>query len=280
MFFFNLGYISKAPRFNNVYYYDNTLFRDIKNETVKAIEGGYSFRSSLFSSNINTYYTIWENKPSNGGVTVMVDDIPYRANINGMDALHKGIEMDFAYKITHNFSLEGLISLGDWRWQSADTVRFLDDDNNPITDDFGNEIIASFDAEGVHVGDAAQTQYGLSIRYEPTNNTYIKLRGTFFDNYYSDFDPLSLNGSNAGRESWKIPAYNLIDLHAGYKFKITDRTKIALKFSILNLLDEMYISDAQNNDPYNANYQDFDAKSAGVFFGLGRRFNLSAQFTF
>ena len=42
----------------------------------------------------------------------------------------------------------------------------------------------------------------------------------------------------------------------------------------------MYISDAQNNDPYNASTQDFDAKSAGVFFGLGRRFNLSAQFTF
>ena len=136
--FFNLGYISKAPRFNNVYYYDNTLFRDIKNEIVKAIEGGYSFRSSLFSSNINAYYTIWENKPSNGGVTVMVDDIPYRANINGMDALHKGIEMDFAYKITHNFSLEGLISLGDWRWQSADTVRFLDDDNNPSANFYHN----------------------------------------------------------------------------------------------------------------------------------------------
>jgi outer membrane receptor protein involved in Fe transport len=48
----------------------------------------------------------------------------------------------------------------------------------------------------------------------------------------------------------------------------------------LNLLDEIYISDAQNNDPYNANYQDFDAKSAGVFFGLGRRFNLSAKFSF
>ena len=28
--FFNLGYISKAPRFNNVYTYDNTLFRNIE----------------------------------------------------------------------------------------------------------------------------------------------------------------------------------------------------------------------------------------------------------
>ena len=174
----------------------------------------------------------------------------------------------------------GIVSIGNWKWTSSDTVRFLDDNNNPITDDFGNEIIASFDAEGVHVGDAAQTQYGLSVRYEPTHESYIKLRGTYFDNYYADFDPLSLNGANAGRESWKIPAYQLVDLHCGYKFKLSDKNKLDIRFSVLNILDEMYISDAQNNDHYNANYQDFDAKSAGVFFGLGRRFNLSAKFSF
>jgi len=132
----------------------------------------------------------------------------------------------------------------------------------------------------VHVGDAAQTQYGISVRYEPTHNSYFKLRGTYFDNYYADFDPLSLNGENAGRESWVIPAYQLVDLHAGYKFKLWDNNKLDVKFSVLNLFNEIYISDAQNNDPYNANYQDFDAKSAGVFFGLGRRFSLSAKFNF
>ena len=278
--FFNLGYISKAPRFNNVYYYDNSLFRDIKNEIVQALEGGYSYRSTKFSANLNGYYTLWQNKPSNGGVTVLVDDVSYRANINGMDALHKGIEMDFSYKILSNLGVEGLVSLGNWKWMSSDTVRFLDDNNNPITDDFGNEIIASFDADGVHVGDAAQTQFGFSVRYEPSYNSYIKFRSTYFDDYYADFDPLSLNGENAGRESWKIPSYNLIDLHAGYKFKISQKTKMDIKLSILNLFDEVYISDAQNNDPYNASYQDFDAKSAGVFFGLGRRINLSAKFTF
>ena len=278
--FINLGYISKAPRFNNVYYYDNSLFRDIKNEIVQALEGGYSYRSSKFSANLNGYYTLWQNKPSNGGVTVLVDDVSYRANINGMDALHKGIEMDFSYKILSNLGVEGLVSLGNWKWMSSDTVRFLDDNNNPITDDFGNEIIASFDADGVHVGDAAQTQFGFSVRYEPSYNSYIKLRSTYFANYYADFDPLSLNGANAGRESWEIPSYNLIDLHAGYKFKISQKTKMDIKLSILNLFDEIYISDAQNNDPYNASYQDFDAKSAGVFFGLGRRINLSAKFTF
>ncbi|MGY8987270.1 MAG: hypothetical protein ACKVG7_01815, partial [Flavobacteriales bacterium] len=189
-------------------------------------------------------------------------------------------EMDFSCRINNKLSLEGLLSLGDWKWTSSDTVRFLDDDNNPIVDDFSNEIVVTFDAEGVHVGDAAQTQYGLSLRYEPTNNSYIKLRGTYFDNYYADFDPLSLNGINAGRESWVLPSYKLIDLHCGYTLKLNLKNKINFRFSVLNLLDEMYISDAQNNDPYNANYTDFDAKSAGVFFGLGRRFNLSAKFSF
>ena len=279
--FFNLGYISKAPRFNNVFDYDNRLFRDIKNEQVKAIEGGYSFRSSSFSANVNAYYTAWKNKPANGGVTVMVDDVPFKANINGMDALHKGIEMDFAYKFTHNLSIEGLLSLGDWQWTSSDTVRFLDDNNNPITDDFGVEMDpVIFDAEGVHVGDAAQTQYGLSVRYEPTQESYIKLRGTYFDNYYADFDPLSLNGANSGRESWKIPAYQIIDLHCGYMFNLSDKHKLNIRFSVLNLLDEIYISDAQNNDGFSNSYSDFDAKSAGVFFGLGRRMNLSAKFSF
>jgi len=48
----------------------------------------------------------------------------------------------------------------------------------------------------------------------------------------------------------------------------------------LNLLNKRYISDAQNNDGYNTNYNDFDAKSASVFFGLGRRINISAKYTF
>ena len=278
--FFNIGYISKAPRFNNIYDYDNQLFRDIENEKVKALELGYSYRSTIFSLNMNSYYTAWENKPANGGVTVLVDDVAYRANINGMNALHKGVEIDFAIKILPNLTLECLASLGDWKWTSADTVRFYDDNNQPIFDDFGNEIIAAFDANGVHVGDAAQTQFGASIRYEPVKNAYVKIRATYFDNYYADFDPLSLNGENSGRESWKIPAYDLVDFHCGYKFSLNKKNKINVRLSVLNLLNRMYISDAQNNDPYNASYQDFDAKSAGVFFGLGRRFNLSTSINF
>ena len=280
--FLNLGYLSKAPRFNNVYDYSNRLYRDIKNESVSALELGYSFRSSVFSSNLNMYYTIWNNKPSNGGITVTIDDIPFRANINGMDALHKGIELDLSCKLLSNLSLEGLLSIGDWRWTSTETVRFYDDDNSIALDpNSGDTIEVSFDADGVRVGDAAQTQLGFSLRYEPTTASYVKLRYTFFDDYFADFDPISLGGENGGRDSWQIPSYDLIDLHCGYSFKLNQKNKLSLRLSILNLLDKIYISDAQNNDPYNdVSYQDFDAKSASVFFGLGRRFTMSARLNF
>ena len=44
------------------------------------------------------------------------------------------------------------------------------------------------------------------------------------------------------------------------KFKLYKNKKLDVKLSILNLFDKVYISDAQNNDPYNTNYQDFDSK--------------------
>ncbi len=278
--FFNTGYISKAPRFQNVFDYDNSTFKAIKNEIVKALEGGYSFRSSLFSTNINAYYTVWENKPSSGITYLDSDENLVKGNINGMDALHKGIEIDWSYKVNTKLSVEGLLSLGDWVWTSAETVRLYDENNNAILDNEGMPVDTAFDAKGVHVGDAAQTQYGLSIRYEPTFNSYFKIRGTYFADYYSNFDPLSLYGEYGGSESWIIPAYTIFDLHCGYKLKLSDKNKLDFRLSILNLFDEMYISDAQNNDKYNASSQDFDAKSAGVFFGLGRRINLSAKFSF
>ena len=59
----------------------------------------------------------------------------------------------------------------------------------------GNPATVSYNAEGVSVGDAPQTQVGLAMRYKK-KGLYIKPRYTFFDRFYADFDPFSLNGDN------------------------------------------------------------------------------------
>ncbi len=280
--FMNLGYMSKAPVFNNVYdKYSVDLLSGIENEYIKAVEVGYSYGSRAFSFNTNAYYTVWENKPGPPVRYELNDDEVAYGNIQGMDALHMGIEFDFAYNILDNLKFEGLLSIGDWKWTSADSVRLYDDNNLPADTIY-------FSAIGVHVGDAAQTQLGASLRYEPIKRLYVSGRITFFDRYYSDFNPLKLNPESFPdsfdengdpKDSWETPSYSLVDFHAGYSIYV-NKIRFDLRGSVLNAFNQLYISDALNNDSYSSTTNGNDAMSAGVFLGLGRRFNVSLTVTF
>ena len=80
--------------------------------------------------------------------------------------------------------------------------------------------------------------------------------------------------------TFQIPAYGLLDIHCGYRFNIQDQ-KIQLRFNLLNAMNKTYIATAQNNDTYNGkSLTGFDARSAAVFMGLGRRFSVSIQYQF
>ncbi|MBU2553026.1 MAG: TonB-dependent receptor [Bacteroidetes bacterium] len=277
--FINLGLLSKTRDFK--YYFKGYTAEFLpdsitKNEVVKAIELGYSYTSKRFSANVNAYYTRWENKPTNQVRGKYEDPITGTegytyGDIPGMDALHVGIEVDFIYKILRNLEFQGLVSLGDWKWDKKieNLQMYYTDNNQPAN-------LISFDATGIHVGDAAQTQIGASVKYEPINQLYIELGGTFFDRYYADFNPEESTDEYGNPvDSWRIPAYGLLDFHTGYRFKINNLDKLGftIRFNVLNLLNSEYISDATNNDSYiQRPFATFDARSAAVFMGAGRQF--------
>jgi iron complex outermembrane recepter protein len=282
--FVNAGYLSRAPRFDNVIDINNNVFKEYPNENIIGLELGSSWANKEFAFNLNAYRTKWNDRPVNQRINVTPPSPDYEeafAFVRSMDALHYGIELDGAWKVDKKLVLEGLVSWGDWTWQSEEEGQVIDQNGlfipNPET---GEPYTTSFDPRGVHVGNAAQFQLGASLRYEPIKNGYIKIRTTYFDKHYSDFSPETLTGVNAGRESWKVPGYNLLDIHAGYARKF-DKIRADLRFSVFNALNTIYIADAQNNDrfaPYPMN--DFDAASATVFLGMPRRFNISLELSF
>lgn len=280
--FLNTGYLSKAPRFNNVYERDEvSLLTGITNENIAAIELGYTYNAENLLINTNAYFTDWQNAPGpTQSYTLDNGELGY-ANINGMDALHMGIEFDMSWNILSNLEAEGLISLGNWKWTSEDSVRVYNENNQ-------YEKSVYFNAKGVHVGDAAQTQLAASLRWEIIKYLYIKGQITYFDRYYSEFNPFDLdpatnpNGFDENgdpKDTWIMPSYYLIDFHAGYGFKI-QTIKFDIRASVLNLLNTTYVSDASNNDDYSVTTRDNDAKSAGVYYGMGRRFNTSLTISF
>ncbi len=283
--FANVGYLSKAKDYKYFFVGYTAVFKEnVENEKVKALELGYAYTSKSFSANLNGYYTKWQNKPTNSVQGEYEDPITGTTDktfgdIPGMDALHTGIEFDFIYKVLPNLDFQGLISLGNWKWDTKiDNLQMYYEGNRLPANTF------SFDARGIHVGDAAQTQMGGSLRFEPVRGLYVEGGGTFFDRYYADFNPEECTDPEGNPvDSWKIPAYALIDMHAGYRFKLKsiEKFSFAIKLNALNVLNKMYISDAKNNDTYiQRSFSSFDARSASVFMGAGSQFTASLKIIF
>lgn len=277
--FMNLGYLSKAPRFNNVFNNNNQEILDAKNETVQAIELGYNYNSRNIVLNVNGYITKWNNRP--------LDQLPsytdpktqdtYSYNVNGINALHMGIEIEFGWKPIPSLQWDRVLAWGDWRWTSGGTAVVYSPAGDSITS-------LVFNAKGVHVGDAAQFQYMESLRWEIIKYLYVSGSFTLFAKNYSNMDPASLtpvymDENGDPRDSWQLPVYYLVDLNAGYRFTFK-KFKLDIRGTVLNLFNNEYISDAQNNDSYSTKTTNFDAASAGVFFGAGRTFNGSVAISF
>jgi len=279
--FVNLGYLSRAPRFSNVFDNDNKEFLDIQNEKVYAFEYGYSYNSKKIALNVNTYITYWQNKPLDRAIYATYEEDRYPVNINGIDALHSGIEIEFGWKPVPSLQWDQVLAFGDWRWTSADTA-FVYNDANVLIKKF------YFDARGVHVGDAAQFQLMERIRWEIIKYLYVSGSFTLFAKNYSNMDPATLSPdynpnyldeNGKPKDSWLLPIYYLVDVNAGYRF-VFKNFKLDIRGSVRNLLNQKYISDAQNNDSYATSSANFDAASAGVFFGMGRRWNVSLMISY
>ncbi len=299
--FINLGYLSRTPRFRNVIDISNLnqFFRDIENERISSIELGYGYSSGKFAGNINAYYTDWKNRPYEGGVRVRLPgrEISVQANINAMNAVHKGVELNGVYNFNKNLSFEAFAAIGDWKWTSKDTVNFFDDNGQLVTTvgPDGNltdePLIIAFDADGVAVGDAPQTQIGGSARFKflKEERAYFQVRYTYFARYFTDFDPLQLQGEKAGKQSWQMPNYGTMSISTGFNFNIE---KVRMDFNVVvdNVFNVKYLADGENNaggalvttDYLNSPPQAtvaFDANSSAVYFGLQRTFGISLKAT-
>jgi len=275
--FVNGGYISRVQRFANVIDNTNHVLKASENEEVMAVELGYSGRFRFISYNLNGYFTRWNNRP--------LDRLLSRFEgtelgfISGISANHIGLEIDVFAQPLKWMELEGMFSFGDWRWASEGTVKWYDEDGNEVED--GGTTY--YDARGVHVGDAAQTQASLAVKFRPLKGLFAQIRWNHFSRYYAEFEPTSLDGTDANinedgsaRESWKLPAYNLFDLNVGYSFKWSKKLNSSVRFGVRNLFNLKYISDADNNG---VGTKTFDAESATVFFGPLRTYNVSFSIT-
>ena len=266
--FANIGYFSRAPFWDSVFNsdYDVDLFEGALNEKVFSAELGYGFKSQMFSANVNLYHTAWLDRAS-------TFDLPgangtlITTSVTGLDALHRGIEVDFLFKPFEKLSITGMASLGDWEWKDNAFARTFNDTTGEVIE---TGVIY---AKGLKVSDAAQTTYALGVAYDLLDKTIITLDYNHAGNNYATMNVTSKRDpSDEGVNPWEMPAFNLFDLGFRHGFNIGEFDAM-LTGNMYNIFDVEYISDA--NDGPTSNYD-----TAQVYYGAGRTFSLGLRVKF
>lgn len=262
----NGGYFSRAPFFRYVFVNSrgsNETVEDPINETIMSGELGYGMRYGKLNLNLSGYYTLWQDKGFRVSY-IQANGDPGFANIAGLEATHMGVELEGRYKIIKPLTLNFMASVGDWKW--TNDVEGIVQDEITLEQDTVNLFL-----DGINVGDAAQTTASLGLRFQPIPRFYFIADVSYYDRLYADFDPTN-RVEDTGEQPWEVPAFTLVDLHAGYLFKL-GKLDAELRGHVNNVLDEEYIMEAQNGSENNE-------ATSRVFYGFGRTFNIALEVKF
>ena len=292
--FANIGYISRAPKFSYGAFMQATtshaINKEAKNERVFSVELGYGFRNSWLTANLNAYYTKWMDKTMTKSGT-MDNQMEYYMNMTGVDATHKGIELDVKIFPLSWLDITGMFSLGDWKWSSDATGYAYDAYSNALTSAGEKTTVgapdhahASIKLKDIHVGGSAQTTAALGATFKLNKSIRIGADWTYYGRNYAYY---SLSGSNlslgkevAVLEPWKVPAASQFDLNASYRFKIGN-LDATLSGNVNNLLNYQYISKAYNpNTLSSSSLKQATADNIYCYYAFGRTYSLRLKVNF
>ena len=154
----------------------NQVNPDAVNEKIFSGELGYSYHTAAFTADVNVYHTEWKDKTMAKMTEIPVDGNVERTwiNMQGVNSIHEGVEVDMSYKPAKWFSLRGMLSVGNWRWTNNPVGYFYNSAGQPI-DKFGHPLDQSqgpdharmrFNQKDVKEGGSAQLTAGLGFNFK------------------------------------------------------------------------------------------------------------------
>ena len=170
--FINAGYYSKQPLFDAVFLnFVNDVNPDLTNEKILGVEVGYGLNLGDFRTKLNLYRTSWKDRFQDLDIETPEGD-EGTANINGIEQIHMGVEIEADYRASDFVSFRGMLSLGDWEYGGNASGAALDDDRNIIDPN------VTLYLDGVKVGDAAQFTSNIEMIDRPCDG--LKFSASLF----------------------------------------------------------------------------------------------------
>ena len=288
--FFNAGYYSKQPLAAAVYpNHKNFLNPNLQNEKILGLEAGYGLKYNGLNVGLNVYRTSWKDRYERNDKQKDTDNTRYMVELEGLQEIHQGVEVEANYRINDYVKLNGMFSLGDWYYKGNATARTFRSDNNEeytiksqqALGNTTNQFTTYLD--NTKVGETAQLTANLGVTVNPIKNLKFDLNWQYVNDLYARLDVNTFsNKTSAEKGVLKLPSYNLFDLGASYKFNIAEKKTLSLLVNVNNLLDTYYIAESSTNihaTNTSVTYKGVDVNNR-VFFGYGRTWNVALKYNF
>lgn len=288
----NVGYVSRPPKFKGGVFMSattsHTINERVANEKAASAELGYGYHGDALDVAVNGYMIEWLDKAMAkrgklGG--------QYYLNMTGVNSRHVGVEVELKARPFRWMELTGMLSVGDWRWDSDNVKGYaynlsgqaITSDGSATTPGAEDHAWALINMKGIHVGGSAQTTAAIDAYFKPFRGFGIGGGYTFFDRNYAYY---SLSGSNLSigkevfvSEPWKAPAGGSLDMRAVYSFKV-GKLDASLYGQINNILDSHYIEKAWNPSNVSASSKEVNPDDVYMFYSLGRMWSLKFEIRF
>jgi len=263
----NAAFISKAPYFKYVFgNFTNIPVQNLANEHIKTIEAGYKFENEKVNTNVNGFFTDWENVSILSNEYIQLENNQQsRAMINGLKARHMGIEGMVSARLSGNLILGGTIAIGNYRWKNDVSARLFNNDN--VVVDTVNVFV-----KDLYVGGTAQQQFGLFADLKLLSFLNIKAEWLYFNKIYANFSPTTRNNENDRSQPFQFPSYSTLNIYLGIPFKFFSKTA-QFQINGYNILNNRYIE--WGDDGINHDLNTFSG-----FWSFGRTFDFMLRINF
>ncbi|MBA4407661.1 hypothetical protein C0389_10330 [bacterium] len=289
--FTNIGYFSTAPLPNTIFTRNtNVISKGAVNEKVTGLELGYEYNSSFMDINAHGFYTNWKDRAMvpfavyttiTDPVTGLQSTSTSYVNVVGANELHYGAELELSIKPMRKLTISTVASVINAKYTNdVDAAIWPEEDPTKIT-------MVRIYSENLFVSQFPQQQLVLKLNYSiyigAGLNLFVNPVYKFYGRHFARFFVDDRTNPNDREQPWRIPDYNITDLHFGFTYYLTDFfvKKINLNFHIFNLLNNNnYIVEATDGPSSSQYGQAHSYESAKGFFGRERWYNVGVAFNF
>lgn len=197
-----------------------------RSEQLQNVEAGYRFKSAKFLLNFNYYLMNYKDQLI---LTGQINDVGGYTRTNVAKSYRTGIELEAAYKVVRNFSVNANLMLSQNKIQSYD--EYVDNyDNYDIEGNMIQDVITHSNTD---IAFSPNVIAGLGLRYMPIKNLDINLYNKYVGSQYLD---------NTSSDDRKLDAYFISNLRVSYTFRNLGFKELTLGALVNNLFDARYVN--------------------------------------